>query len=265
MNFISSRKELSKELMKCLIILHYLGLCHANISRFSALDEFIVQYRTIRNGASSIVGSTSDDPANMLRARKLGMLQEPVPISTPFPCNTSQSRSAERPNNVHHVRPGDIDVVGAIGDSLTAGTGVVATNVLQILIENRGLSWSIGGQGNWKEFFTLPNVLKEFNPALIGYAWGDALSTDKKSQFNVGENSAVSSDLPYMTRVLINRMKLDQRVDMEKHWKLVTIMIGANDMCSMMCNYKEPREALRLHREYLTIIFSKYKNSIEFK
>lgn len=42
------------------------------------------------------------------------------------------------------LRPGDIDIIGAIGDSLTAGFGILATNPLQILLENRGMSFSIG-------------------------------------------------------------------------------------------------------------------------
>jgi hypothetical protein len=54
-------------------------------------------------------------------------------------------RSKERPTSVHQLQPGDIDIVAAMGDSLTAGVGAVATNVLSILYEeNRGMSWSIG-------------------------------------------------------------------------------------------------------------------------
>lgn len=53
-------------------------------------------------------------------------------------------RSGKRPKSVHKLRPGDIDVIAAIGDSLTAGLGIVATNLIQLVIENRGLSWCIG-------------------------------------------------------------------------------------------------------------------------
>lgn len=40
---------------------------------------------------------------------------------------------------------GDIDLVAAIGDRITAGTGANALTLFEIFIENRGLSFSIGG------------------------------------------------------------------------------------------------------------------------
>lgn len=49
------------------------------------------------------------------------------------------------PNSVHKLRPGDIDIIAAIGDSITAGTGASALTLFEIFIENRGLSFSIGG------------------------------------------------------------------------------------------------------------------------
>lgn len=74
-----------------------------------------------------------------------------MPEDHPFPCDTTPGspgvRSATRPTSVHRLRPGDIDVVGAMGDSLTAGSASAAANLLEILIENRGMSWS-GGESN---------------------------------------------------------------------------------------------------------------------
>jgi hypothetical protein len=48
---------------------------------------------------------------------------------------------------VHSLRPGDIDVVGAMGDSLTAGSASAAADLIEVIIENRGMSWS-GGESN---------------------------------------------------------------------------------------------------------------------
>lgn len=61
---------------------------------------------------------------------------------------------------MHKLRPGDIDVIGAMGDSLTAGAGVFADSVLQIMIENRGVTTTGGGQGTWRQYITLPNIIK---------------------------------------------------------------------------------------------------------
>lgn len=56
----------------------------------------------------------------------------------------------------------------AIGDSLTSATAANSAALWEVLVENRGLSWCIGGQGNFRTHLTLPNILKEFNPKLFG-------------------------------------------------------------------------------------------------
>lgn len=70
-----------------------------------------------------------------------------------------------------------------MGDSLTAGNGAMATNVLQLLIENKGISGMIGGQSTWHKYLTLPNIIKVFNPNLYGYSLSDGYSTDRRSRF----------------------------------------------------------------------------------
>lgn len=55
-----------------------------------------------------------------------------------FPCSTEGMRSAEVPTSVHRLRPGDIQCVAALGDSLTAGMGAHAYTPVGVLLENRG-------------------------------------------------------------------------------------------------------------------------------
>lgn len=43
---------------------------------------------------------------------------------------------------------GDIDIVAAVGDSLTSATAANSAALWEVLIENRGLSWCIGGLPN---------------------------------------------------------------------------------------------------------------------
>lgn len=52
-------------------------------------------------------------------------MQKPYPETARFPCdpNGPGARSSIVPSSVHMVRPGDIDIVAAMGDSLTAGNG----------------------------------------------------------------------------------------------------------------------------------------------
>lgn len=78
----------------------------------------------------------------------------------------------------------------------------------------------LGGQGSWREFLTLPNILKIFNPNLIGYALGDSFSYHDESQFNVAEARATSKDLPFMARILVKKLQQDARVNLQDDWKV---------------------------------------------
>nr|XP_023012795.1 phospholipase B1, membrane-associated-like [Leptinotarsa decemlineata]XP_023012796.1 phospholipase B1, membrane-associated-like [Leptinotarsa decemlineata] len=180
-----------------------------------------------------------------------------------FPCNlTVASRSAKVPKTAHEVRPADIDVIGAIGDSLTAGSGISATSILLELNDDRGKSFSIGGQGDWRSYLTLPNILKEFNPNLFGYARGASITVEPDSQFNVAEIGAISSDMPFMANVLVQRMKEDPRVDINNHWKLITHMIGANDFSTEICYYKNPYDVLEKHRQDLIKVLRTFRDNL---
>lgn len=66
--------------------------------------------------------------------------------SIPFPCenSTKHGRSQVKPTSVHKLRPGDIDLIAAMGDSLVAGNGALEEWALGTLIENRGVSWCAG-------------------------------------------------------------------------------------------------------------------------
>lgn len=149
-------------------------------------------------------------------------MQKQFSSDEPFFCdvNGPGKRSATPPTSVHQLRPGDIDIVGAIGDSLTAGNGGLATNIFQVATENKGLSWTIGGQKTWREFFTIPNILKEYNPNLYGYAVKDGYGWHRSAKFNVAEIGAMSRDTPHQARNLVLRMKNDPNVDMLNHWKV---------------------------------------------
>ncbi|KAJ8670708.1 hypothetical protein QAD02_001967, partial [Eretmocerus hayati] len=180
----------------------------------------------------------------------------------PFPCNTTGSRSSEVPKTVHQLRPGDIDVIGAMGDSLTAGLAVFATSFLQAAVENRGVTFSGGGQGTWREYLTLPNILKEFNPNIFGYSESNSYTFEKASEFNVAESGAMSRDMPYMARALINRMKKDPRVNLKKHWKMITLTIGANDFCVDMCYFPEPSIILSNHKKQLMQVLRSLRDEL---
>uniref|UniRef100_A0A182ML08 SGNH hydrolase-type esterase domain-containing protein n=1 Tax=Anopheles culicifacies TaxID=139723 RepID=A0A182ML08_9DIPT len=183
-------------------------------------------FRFLRSWMFNIVGRTGQRISG-------SFLQEQIPSDVPFPCNVSL---------------GDINVIAAMGDSLTAATGAAASGFVDLYQENRGLAWSIGGQWNWRNVTTLPNILKVFNPKLVGYSLGDAYPFHRDSQFNMAEIGAVSYDIPYMARAMVQRIRNDPRVDWKRDWKLVTIAIGGNDICSFVCTMRYPEQLPAKHR-----------------
>jgi phospholipase B1 len=55
-------------------------------------------------------------------------------------------------------------VIGAIGDSLTAANGAKATLLTGLLIEERGISWSIGSENkNLEKLVTLPSKYIDYD------------------------------------------------------------------------------------------------------
>ncbi|XP_046981199.1 phospholipase B1, membrane-associated-like [Schistocerca americana] len=200
---------------------------------------------------STLLLAPSNRARNFERVRRLNAMQPEVPSDRPFPCDTRLGRSPSPPDSVHRLRPGDIDVIAALGDSLTAGNGNAASNLLHVAVENKGLSWTIGGEGSWRRFLTLPNILKEFNPRLVGFSLHDALSHQKASQFNVAEGGAMSRDVPFQARLLVRRMRAHPAVDFDRHWKLVTVMVGDNDFCLDVCYGDTAKKAAENHRKDL--------------
>ncbi|KAJ6645952.1 Phospholipase B1, membrane-associated [Pseudolycoriella hygida] len=238
--------------------------CHNSVyGQVTFLDKYRPEYRSLRNTLFNFIGRT-DGSGSYYANLKNGKVQEPFPENQPLFCdpNGPGRRSNDVPNSVHKLRPGDIDVIASIGDSLTAGNGALATNILQVFIENRGVSWSIGGQGNWRKYLTLPNIIKEFNPDLYGYSLADGHSTHKRSRFNTAEIGAMSRDLPHQAKVLVKRMTSDPRVKIKEHWKLITILIGPNDFCLDMCYAANPEKSVDYHEKDLITTLRTLRNNL---
>ncbi|XP_034108907.1 phospholipase B1, membrane-associated [Drosophila albomicans] len=211
-------------------------------------------YRPLRLLGLAISGRSGDQVENVQRLKDAGKTQNLGARTRSLVqfCDAEHGpgrRSDQRPTSVHRLRPGDIDIIGAMGDSLTAGNGIFASNLAHVTVENRGASWSIGGQYNWRKYLTLPNILKEFNPDLYGYSLKDGLSTERSSRFNVAELAAMSRDMPYMAKVLVKRLQRDPHVNMTHDWKLITLFIGNNDFCTDICFYPKPEVTIANHEK----------------
>ncbi|XP_033121044.1 phospholipase B1, membrane-associated-like [Anneissia japonica] len=147
-----------------------------------------------------------------------------------FKCN-ALTPSDVVPENVHLLRPADIKVIGAMGDSLTAANGAGACFLPQLALEYRGKSFSHGGDKTFARVPSLANILKQFNPDLKGYGVETGRWNSSNAGMNVGFPGDVSSDMPTQAERLVAKMKRDPDIDFYNDWKLVTLFIGANDIC----------------------------------
>lgn len=59
----------------------------------------------------------------------------------------------------------------------------------------------------------------------------------------------MSYDMPFMARRLVERVKLDTRIDFKNDWKMVTLCIGGNDFCTFICAMKDPDSLPAKHRQ----------------
>ncbi|XP_017600319.1 PREDICTED: phospholipase B1, membrane-associated isoform X3 [Corvus brachyrhynchos] len=151
---------------------------------------------------------------------------------TNIPCS-DRVPSDTVPVSVHNLKPADIRVIAGLGDSLTAGNGAGSKphDVLDVLTQYRGLSWSVGGNENISTVTTLPNILREFNPSLVGYSIGTGRENSKNAAFNQAVAGARADGVPEQVRKLVDLMKNDSRINFQNDWKLITLFIGGNDLC----------------------------------
>ncbi|XP_034713353.1 phospholipase B1, membrane-associated [Etheostoma cragini] len=195
---------------------------------------------------------------------KASTLTDPV-MGTEIPC-TDRSPSPTTPTSVHELRPGDIKVVAAVGDSLTAGNGVGAKtdNLLLVLNQYRGLSWSIGGDENITSVTTLPNILREFNPSLTGFSEGIGNENSHQAFLNQAVAGASSGDMERQVRALVEKMKKDSRIDFNNDWKVITMFIGGNDICDFCTDSVlfSPRNVVGQIRQALDILHSEVPRAI---
>ncbi|CAF3934385.1 unnamed protein product [Rotaria sordida] len=157
-------------------------------------------------------------------------------LSETFPCSTKGMRSPTVPTSVHALRPGDIQCVAAMGDSLTAALGAKAITPAGLLLENRGVAWSIGGDGTFKKVVTLPNILRLYNPQLKGFSTKSSIAflngqNAKHNGLSVAKSGVDSYGMVEQVDILLYRIEKEGLCDWNNDWKLITFFIGANDLC----------------------------------
>ncbi|XP_056151408.1 phospholipase B1, membrane-associated [Lampris incognitus] len=182
-------------------------------------------------------------------------------LHPPFQC-PDMSPSPTVPTSVDYVKAADIRVIAALGDSLTTGIGANDSTIASISFEFRHLSWSIGGYGTYQDVITLANIFKLFNPELLGPAPQRTVhghpATVNETGFNfavTGHNTLNVSD---QIRHMIDTLKSYPGLNFQEDWKLVTMLIGMNDICDYCKNETRfsPDNFIRYMTEALDMMMS---------
>ncbi|XP_049320173.1 phospholipase B1, membrane-associated-like [Astyanax mexicanus] len=151
-----------------------------------------------------------------------------------FKC-PDMSPSPSIPTSVERVKAADIKVIAALGDSLTTAIAANASTFLGVPIEYRHVSFSIGGHGSYEDVITLANIVKLFNPDVLGPAPVWTLHNYPITVNDTGFNLAVTGhntvNFSIQARDMINTFKTYPGLNFKEDWKLVTILIGMNDIC----------------------------------
>ena len=204
------------------------------------------------------------------------LLRSEGALAVAFNCSRLPLRNATS-NSVHNLRPQDVKVVMAMGDSISAGFGMMGKQggLLKDLTEYRGQSWSIGGD---VQAFTLPSLLRHYNPDLVGASvgthvaevcWGYLCPTTHKpaqDKLNSAQTGAMMYDMIHtldsQVDYITHELHQMEQIEMRKDWKVLTLFVGANEMC-LRCGstHVQPTSADD-YEKYFRAALSRLRNEI---
>ncbi|KAI8969714.1 hypothetical protein BDB01DRAFT_840127 [Pilobolus umbonatus] len=181
------------------------------------------------------------------------------------------------PTNVNDLRPDDIKVTGALGDSIMAGFGIKGITHGTVLhpsslYEYRGLSYGGGGDDG---AVTLPNFLKKYNPNVKGASKGYHLAElcygplcpplqyrPHIDLLNAAQSGGMAMNLDHELNYLIRVMKLWPSVNYSKDWKMINIQIGSNDQCASCVDELVPLLRPELYGKHVEEAVDRIRTSI---
>ena len=94
----------------------------------------------------------------------------------------------------------------------------------------------IGGLETWQTYTTLPNILKNFNPNLVGMSFTTTKGFSKTiDNYNIAIAAANASHSIKQANYIIKQMQKDPAIDFNTDWKMITVLIGHIDVCLDAC------------------------------
>ena len=212
------------------LIFYIISLGILNVISYNITD-----YNQLINLLSTNVNFLKDFDENIERLLKMEpnyFHYTPFKGRSLFQCTNDSSNITS--SSIHRLRPRDIKVISALGDSLTAALGSNANNIFGLLFEYRGRSWSMGGDSFLENLVTFPNILKKFNPNLTGYSrtgFDFFFLTKEGIGFNVAVSGSEANNMPKQVKMLVKRLRQSKELDFDNDWKLINLFIGGNDLC----------------------------------
>jgi len=177
--------------------------------------------------------------------------QQPTTIVQHVPLAVSDGARDKVSDSARNLHPRDVRVVAAIGDSMTAGFAAKGL----VPLEFRGVSFAIGGD---EGRLTLPNILRnqtggrEVVGSSVGYT--DPLEyasnifgphpvrplNPDHAHLDAAISNAQSDNGPDQVKWLATVMQgyeAEGVMSMSKDWKLVVVLLGANDLRQVCRNF----------------------------
>ncbi|KAG2224879.1 hypothetical protein INT45_010828 [Circinella minor] len=157
----------------------------------------------------------------------------PVPLPS-FDCETFYWDNAHLPSrDAQHLRPHDIKAVIALGDSITAGFGMLSGRPpFASVWEYRGKVFSVGNDPNE---YTIPNFLNVYSTHQGG-PHGVTLPMSRGKDLDNAISGAKTQDLDGEVTRLVHLLNSDHHYQpIKDEWKLITLFIGANNIC-VLCD-----------------------------
>jgi small subunit ribosomal protein S29e/phospholipase B1 len=146
----------------------------------------------------------------------------------------------------------------ALGDSISAGFAMIG-QIPENIVEWRHYVFSIGGAS---DAFTLLNNIKKYNPAVQGEATTWTLPLTKGGQLDGAVSHASVQNVPEQVDYLVNQLKTTyaSKVNFQDDWKLLTLFIGANNLCGS-CQFR-PETLPQYFEEHLRLVLTQIKDKI---
>jgi len=120
----------------------FIFLISAIVTR-STLADYESDYKTLILQIDSDPQLRKDFDQNIKYAISLDQNYLNYTPTVKFNCPIPNSPDLKQSGNVHELRPSDIKVVAALGDSITAGIGIKAYTPLGLLVEFRGFFFGL--------------------------------------------------------------------------------------------------------------------------